>query len=51
MARLEGERGEVERRVVELESEAERWEELKQEKVHVMNERLQMQGEEHLGMK
>lgn len=49
--RLEQEKGEAENRVLELESEGERWEELRQEKVHVMNERLQMQGEERLCMK
>ena len=51
MFRLEQEKGEAENRVLELESEGERWEELRQEKVHVMNERLQMQGEERLCMK
>ena len=51
MIRLEEEKGEAESRVLELESEGERWEELRQEKVHVMNERLQMQGEERLCMK
>ena len=42
--KLECERAQMENRVTELETEAQQWEQLKQEKVLIMQERLQMQG-------